>query len=255
MGRPRQTAQGGGTFPRCAQSDPPRVPQVPLAIPSPPACWVLTVAPSQTIPGTLTRISPAPSPSCRPLCTPRTSTLTLWQVPWATCPQQGPGEALQLHPSWLRQGRPWVLSAPQAWQQPLAWRCQEPGVRRPHWVGRTTATRSWKSRTSAAAALTARAMRASLCPPRPRQAKGGAAAEPVWGEGFHQGGGWAATHAWPGLPSMSRPRPGTSPRPPPRTGHLAAHLLPSPQAGVSPPLSREGGNMTVMASSLLPRLV
>lgn len=187
---PRWTAQGGGPSPwwRCAQPNcPPHIPQVPPAIPSPPACWVLTAAPSQTTPGTLTRTSPAPSPSCPRLCTPRTSTPTLWPVLWATCPQQGQGEALQLHPYWQQPGRAWAPSAPRAWQQPLAWHCRELGVQRLCSAGRTTVTRSWRSQTSVAAALTARATRASLCLPRPRRAKGGSAAEPVWGEGFCQG--------------------------------------------------------------------
>lgn len=75
--------------------------QVPPAIPSPPACWVPSAAPSQSTPGTLARTSPAPSPSCPRLSTRPTSTPTLWPVPWATCPQQGQGEAPALRPCWL----------------------------------------------------------------------------------------------------------------------------------------------------------
>lgn len=161
--------------------------QVPLAIPSPLACWVLTAEPSQSTPGTLTPTSPAPSPSCPLLSTPLTSTPTLWPAPSATCPQQGQGEAPQLCPYWLPQERAWALSAPRAWQQPPVWHCQGLGVQRLRWAGRRIATQSWRSRMSAAAALTARVTRASLCPPSPRRAKRGSAAEPVWGDGFCRG--------------------------------------------------------------------
>lgn len=191
----------------CAQPDAPHAPQVPLAIPSPLACWVPTAAPSRSTPGILIRTSPAPSPSCPPLCTPPTSTPTLWPVPWATCPRQGrgPGEALQPHPYWPQQGRAWAPSAPRAWQQPLAWHCPELGDQRLRWAGRMTATRSWRSLTSAAAALTARATMASLCPPRPRRAKGGSAAEPVWGAGA---AARAASAVASGLVCPHRRRPG-----------------------------------------------
>lgn len=182
---PRQAPDGGGV----AQPDPPPVPpQVPPATPSPLACWGLMAAPSQSTPGTLTHTSQAPSPSCPPLSTRRTSIPTLWPVPWATCPQQGQREVPQPSPYWLRQGKAWALSAPRAWQQPPAWHCQGLGVQRPRWVGRRTATRSWRSPTSVAAALTARVMRAPLSPPRPRWAKVGSAAELAWGDGFCRGG-------------------------------------------------------------------
>lgn len=150
--------------------------QVPPAIPSPPACWVPSAAPSQSTPGTLARTSPAPSPSCPRLSTPPTSTPTLWPVPWATCPQQGQGEAPALRPCWLPPRRAWAPSAPRAWQQPLAWHCRGLGAQRPRW-GARTATQSWRLPTSAAAALTARERRASPCPPRPKRAKGVSAAE------------------------------------------------------------------------------
>lgn len=159
--------------------------QVPPAIPSPPACWVPSAAPSQNTPGTLARTSLAPSPSCPPRSTPPTSIPTLWPVPWATCQQQGQGEAPPQHPYWLPLGRAWAPNAPRAWQRLLAWRWRGAlRAQRPRWVGRRTATQSWRSRTSVAAALTVRAMRASLRPPRPRRAKGGLAAEPASGDGF-----------------------------------------------------------------------
>ncbi|XP_054105558.1 ETS domain-containing transcription factor ERF-like isoform X1 [Callithrix jacchus] len=158
---------------------------VPPAIPSPLACWVLMAAPSLSTPGTLTHTLQAPSPSCLPLSTPHISIPTLWPVPWATCPQQGQREAPQPHPCWPRQGRAWALSAPQAWQRPPAWHCQGLGVQRLPLVERRTATQSWRSPTSAAAALTVRAMRAFQCPPRQRRAKGELAAELAGGDGFH----------------------------------------------------------------------
>ncbi|XP_076429882.1 ETS domain-containing transcription factor ERF-like isoform X2 [Peromyscus maniculatus bairdii] len=153
---------------------------VPPATPSLPACWVLTAAPSPSTPGTLTHTSRAPSPSCPPLSTHLTSTLTLW-VPWATCPLQGQGEVPWLHPCLPQRGRAWALSAPQGWQWPLVWPCPGLEVQRPPWVGRRTATPSWRSPTSAAAALTVKGMRGCLCPPRSSQAKGEMAAERVQG--------------------------------------------------------------------------
>lgn len=152
--------------------------QVPPATPSHPACWVLMAAPSLSTPGTLTHTSRAPSPSCPPLSTHLTSIPALW-VPWATSQLREQGEGPRLHPCLLQQGRAWAPSAPQGWQWPLAWHCRGLEVQRPHWLGRRTVTLSWRSRTSAAAALTARAMRVYQCPPKPSQAKGGAAAEQV----------------------------------------------------------------------------
>ncbi|KAJ1073256.1 hypothetical protein K5549_015766, partial [Capra hircus] len=150
--------------------------QVPLAIPSPLACWGTSAAPSLSTPGTSARTSLAPSLSCPHLSTHHTSTPTPWPVPWATCPQQGQGAAPLPRPCWPPLGRAWAWSAPRAWLWPSAWRCRGPGVQRPRWAGRRTATRSWRSPTSVAAALTVTATRASLCPPRPRRAKAGLAA-------------------------------------------------------------------------------
>lgn len=100
-------------------------------------------------------------------------------------PTAGAGGSPTAAPILLPLGRAWAPNAPRAWQRLLAWRWRGAlRAQRPRWVGRRTATQSWRSRTSVAAALTVRAMRASLRPPRPRRAKGGLAAEPASGDGF-----------------------------------------------------------------------
>ncbi|XP_055473290.1 ETS domain-containing transcription factor ERF-like isoform X2 [Psammomys obesus] len=207
----------------------------PPATPSPPACWVLMAAPSLSTPGTLTHTSRAPSPSCPPLSTHHTCTPAPWG-PWATCPlQEGPGEAPWLHPCWLQQGRAWALSARRGWQWPLAWPCRGLQAQRPHWVGRRTAIPSWRSLTSAAAVLTAKAMRLHQCPPRPSQAKGGA--EQAYGA---SAGDQAVTRdALPALPSKPAQGPGQplAPSWPPPTPRRRPSPLRSGEEhdGLSPP--------------------
>ncbi|XP_044901461.1 LOW QUALITY PROTEIN: ETS domain-containing transcription factor ERF-like [Felis catus] len=90
-------------------------------------------------------------------------------------------------------------------------------------------------------------------PPRPRRAKGGSAAEPLWGKGFCQGGGLGGQPLpWSSVPSMSCPRPRPCPRPLLGPATWSPTFFPNPGLGSRLPLQRGRGHNGLQPLSQAP---